>query len=55
MKREEGYYWVKYSTHPEAAFWDGKKELWYLPASKYGLTDEDLRDIDEIRLRSPNI
>lgn len=54
MKREPGFYWVKWSGEWEVCEWTGKN--WLLPGVDIEIyaTDEDMEQLDERRIINPN-
>lgn len=52
MNRKEGYYWVKYSSELEIAFWDG--ESWKIFGRRFRYDDTELDEINETQILPPN-
>lgn len=53
MKRETGYYWVKYYGDWRICFYHSNMELWYFAGSKFTCTDSNFAEIDECKLEPP--
>ena len=51
MKRENGYYWVKYGRSWEVATY--KDGSWWLCGKDYYFQDDDFKEINEIRIINP--
>jgi hypothetical protein len=57
MDREEGYYWVKYRTGYQIAYWGecmlctGGEYAWYVAGSEDQYNDSDFEHINETRIR----
>lgn len=52
MKRETGYYWVKYSGEWCAAYYDGA--YWSLQKWLIDFKDSDFTEINETRILNPD-
>lgn len=52
MKRETGYYCVKYSGKWCVAYFE--HELWSMPKWLIDFIDEDFEQIDETRIKNPD-
>lgn len=56
MKRESGYYWVKYDGYWMVMRWNGRIEKWFEAGYKQGMDDDRMSEIDEtIITRKPVI
>jgi hypothetical protein len=57
MNRQEGYYWVKYRTGYQIAYWGeyvpGGKLVWYVVGSEEQYKDSDFEHINETRIKQP--
>ena len=54
MERKSGFYWVRYSGDWESAWFDSKANDWSLVASELQFTDDDMIEINENRIMSPD-
>lgn len=55
MDRQEGYYWVKYKTGYQIAYY-GKyfdKMAWFCTADEEIYFDSDFEHINEVRIKEP--
>jgi len=53
MKRENGFYWVKWQGLWEVCEWTGRS--WWAPGCTSFFQDEQTEQIDENRIINPNI
>lgn len=51
MDRQEGYYWVKYRTGYQIAYWD--KYSWYVIGNDEIYEDSDFEHINEVKIKEP--
>ena len=51
MDRQEGYYWVKYRTGYQIAYWD--KYSWYVIGNDEIYQDSDFEHINEVKIKEP--
>ena len=54
MERKSGFYWVKYCGRWETAWFDSKVNDWSLVAMELNLVDDDMTEINENRIMSPD-
>ena len=50
MDRQEGYYWVKYRTGYQIAYWDA---CWYIICTDETFEDSNFEHINETRIKHP--
>lgn len=56
MNRQEGYYWVKYRTGYQIAYWGlwiSDKYAWFVIGNEDGFEDTDFEHINEVRIKFP--
>ena len=56
MGRQEGYYWVKYKTGYQIAFWGywiTNMYAWFCIGSEEQYEDSDFEHINEVRIKQP--
>ena len=57
MDRQEGYYWVKYRTGYQIAYWGecihGGEYVWYVAGSEDQYNDSNFEHINEARIKHP--
>lgn len=53
MKRETGYYWVKFLQAWNIAFWEEPTGKWMLSGIKQVFTDYNFAEIDERKIVRP--
>jgi hypothetical protein len=51
QSRQEGYYWVKYITSYQIAYWDNHS--WYVIGNEDIWQDSDFEHINEVRIKEP--
>ena len=54
MERKSGFYWIKYGVDWEVAWFDSKANDWSLVAMELNLVDDDMTEINENRIMSPD-
>jgi hypothetical protein len=57
IERQEGYYWVKYRTGYQIAYWGeyvpGGEWVWYVVGSEELYKDHNFEHINETRIKQP--
>ena len=53
MRRESGFYWVKYSNKWIVAEWEEENESWYLPGRSAEISTGCLSEVDERKITKP--
>lgn len=54
MERKSGFYWIKYCEEWGSAWFDSKANDWSLVAMELNLFDDDMTEINENRIMSPD-